>query len=446
MKKIFFLSLTIILSLSAALINIPQDFPTIQNGLNAASTNDTVYVADGIYYENLIWPAIDGIKLIGSSKEQCIIDGNQSHGVIHIGLESNWIIGQTTLIENFTIQNGSTEEGGGGIYLINSEPQFKNLIIKNNSARHGGGVMCFNYSHAYFENVTIMDNTAQTWGGGIAAEFTSNIVLENVHIIGNTVGLYRGGGLWVGGGSHVIAKHTLIANNFANVGGGVYSGSKGSLSLENCTITNNWSSVKGGGIGVQEAYMAYPQIVNSIIWGNSPDQIIGDINITYSDIQDGWSGESNIDLNPLFIDSANEDYHLTVNSPCIDTGNPDSTFDPDNTIADMGAFFYDQSVEIDENTGNMVDGLELSNYPNPFNPITHISFNLEKLSKVNIVIYNIEGKKVNTITNNSFDVGKHSVSWNGTNGMGHPVSAGIYYYKIIVNNEMTSTKSCLLLK
>ena len=78
------------------------------------------------------------------------------------------------------------------------------------------------------------------------------------------------------------------------------------------------------------------------------------ITITYSDIQGGqdsiatnnngtvtW-GNGNIDVDPMFVDTANGDYNLLADSRCIDTGHPDST-DADGTIADMGAYYYDQA-------------------------------------------------------------------------------------------------------
>mgnify|MGYP002528324992 CR=1 FL=1 len=53
-------------------------------------------------------------------------------------------------------------------------------------------------------------------------------------------------------------------------------------------------------------------------------------------------GDGNIFVDPLFTDPDNGDYSLLASSPCIDTGNPESDLDPDGTIADMGAIYYDQ--------------------------------------------------------------------------------------------------------
>ena len=51
----------------------------------------------------------------------------------------------------------------------------------------------------------------------------------------------------------------------------------------------------------------------------------------------------NINSEPLFADPDNGDYTLQSSSPCIDAGDPESDLDSDGTIADMGAYFYDQS-------------------------------------------------------------------------------------------------------
>jgi hypothetical protein len=63
-------------------------------------------------------------------------------------------------------------------------------------------------------------------------------------------------------------------------------------------------------------------------------------------VQGGYEGEGNIDADPLFVDLDNGDYTLQSSSPCIDAGDPESDLDSDGTIADMGAYFYDQSVSV----------------------------------------------------------------------------------------------------
>jgi hypothetical protein len=82
----------------------------------------------------------------------------------------------------------------------------------------------------------------------------------------------------------------------------------------------------------------------------------GTITVSYSDIQGGidaieisgmgvvvWD-EGNLGLDPLFADVEDSDYHLQSGSPCIDSGDPDSPFDPDSTVTDLGAFYFHQNT------------------------------------------------------------------------------------------------------
>jgi len=65
-------------------------------------------------------------------------------------------------------------------------------------------------------------------------------------------------------------------------------------------------------------------LANTILWGDSPDAIASEFNsaplVTYSDIQGGYSGTGNINVDPLFLDPASGDFHLGPGSPCIDAG------------------------------------------------------------------------------------------------------------------------------
>ena len=65
------------------------------------------------------------------------------------------------------------------------------------------------------------------------------------------------------------------------------------------------------------------------------------------------------------------------------------------------------------------------NYPNPFNPLTNINFSLPEAGDVKLKVYNIEGKLVEELVNNSFEAGTYSVSFNGTE-----LPSGIYFYRI----------------
>jgi len=85
------------------------------------------------------------------------------------------------------------------------------------------------------------------------------------------------------------------------------------------------------------------------------------------------------------------------------------------------------------------------NYPNPFNPVTTLRYDLPEQANVNIIIYDMLGRQVRTLLNQTQDAGFKSVIWDATNNQGVPVSAGVYLYKIQAG-EYISTKKMVLLK
>ena len=85
------------------------------------------------------------------------------------------------------------------------------------------------------------------------------------------------------------------------------------------------------------------------------------------------------------------------------------------------------------------------NYPNPFNPSTTINFTLPELSDVNISVYDISGRLVNTLVNENLPSGTHSVVWNGNDMNSNKVSAGVYMYTL-TSDEISITNKMILMK
>jgi len=89
--------------------------------------------------------------------------------------------------------------------------------------------------------------------------------------------------------------------------------------------------------------------------------------------------------------------------------------------------------------------LELSqNYPNPFNPITFIDFNLPRISNVKIEVFNVLGQSVTTLIDDTRSAGYHTISWNGADVSGTPVSSGVYFYRITADDFHASNKMVLI--
>ena len=85
------------------------------------------------------------------------------------------------------------------------------------------------------------------------------------------------------------------------------------------------------------------------------------------------------------------------------------------------------------------------NYPNPFNPSTHIAYDMPKTAKVEVVVYDILGRKIATLINGVQQAGQHTIEWNGKNFAGIPVPSGTYFVRM-VSGEFVKTQKILLMK
>ena len=84
-------------------------------------------------------------------------------------------------------------------------------------------------------------------------------------------------------------------------------------------------------------------------------------------------------------------------------------------------------------------------YPNPFNPVTTLHYDLPEDGLVNITIYDMMGRVVSNLVSSQQNAGYKSIQWNSTNNIGQPVSAGLYLYTIQAG-DYTQTKKMVLLK
>ena len=87
-----------------------------------------------------------------------------------------------------------------------------------------------------------------------------------------------------------------------------------------------------------------------------------------------------------------------------------------------------------------------ASYPNPFNPVTTIRFDVGITSPESTLrIYDVSGRNVTTLISGQLQPGSYEVQWDATNNQGEPVSAGVYLYKIQVG-KFSQTNKMILLK
>jgi len=359
---------------------------TIQYAIDSVGEGVTIHVAGGIYTgtgnKNLDFNGKALNLQCETGPEDCIIDcENDGRGFYFHSGE-----GEDSVVSGFTITNGGGPiEYGGGIYCSNSSPTISNCwIVKNNAVNNGGGIYCRPYSSPRIEDCKINDNSTE-WlsGAGIYIAEYSSPTISNSIISGNRC-IYdpshspqpSGGGIYIyhysspkiigctitdnfasnGGGALVcvyqcspIIENCVISNNVSTFRASGILSHMSSPSIINCTITGNVTEGNGGAVYIQAD--SWPTITNSILWGNVPDEIYMNPNstpsfpsVTFSDVQGGYGGAGNINVDPLFVSSG--DYHLTANSPCRDKGTPEGAPDtdiegnsrPQGNGYDMGAY------------------------------------------------------------------------------------------------------------
>ena len=104
------------------------------------------------------------------------------------------------------------------------------------------------------------------------------------------------------------------------------------------------------------------------------------------------------------------------------------------------------NTNADNNLINTASEL-IGNYPNPFNPLTKISFNVLIESKVLINVYNIKGQKIKTLLDEEKPAGTHQIEWDATDDNNKAVASGLYFYEMRIDEmDYTSVKKMLLLK
>jgi hypothetical protein len=352
---------------------------TIEYAASQAGDNDTIKVAEGIYYSQGIEIdySISGLSFLGGFSTDfstrsndpalTVIDGSYPWNWGTFWLEVSNSVYIDVLIEGFTMTNGhggvfASTFGGGSISLNLTN----NVITDNHNDSNGGGVYIgvdiYGSVTAILVNNVIMNNSAQASGGGVYA-------------------------LAWDGNTSIAFVNNIITGNSANItGGGVYARAQQSgmltLTFTNNTITDN-SADFGGGIYARSFREsdATIDVINTILWGNtastsgndmyiSEDDTSGQsstvVNASYSDVGDvvidptypGTYNDNggNMNVDPNFVDPApsGSDYHLRWDSLCIDTGDnsainiPPIDFEGDpriiNGTVDIGADEYDMPI------------------------------------------------------------------------------------------------------
>jgi subtilisin family serine protease len=280
---------------------------------------------------------------------------------------------EDAIIDGFTIRGSYS---GAGINLNDANVTIANCFFTDNSDY---GIYCFESGavitnsafdgnnitpsaiFASLSDVKLADCIVRKHTGDGISVGNSNIEINRSLIERNSYA-----GLYCSGGSTLTLTNSVIRFNSDNYGGypGIYLYETSSATIKNnwihdngtgaddygiyiynCEVTplapaiiRNNTIVNNAGYGICRDYYALdPNISNCIIWGNKTPQLYSDWgnfeNVRYSCIQNGTTDNHNIITNPCFFDPNDpNDYHLGPNSPCIDKGDPNGSYDGETDI------------------------------------------------------------------------------------------------------------------
>jgi len=362
------------LPMTPRILRVPQDYSTIQAGIDAANpfVQDTVLVTNGIYYENLDFRGKAVTVTSVNGPQATIIDGNASGAVVNFASGEN----TNSLLAGFTLTNGTS-----GVSVSSSAPTISSNVIVNS----GIGV------DAYFGSPIIENNSISGGSSGVYLQGAGNAVIQFnsiqkngsgismwssglPNIVGNLIQDNQGTGIGMVNYCDANIIQNVIMNNAGDGIAGGIGGSRGPWIINNTIVGNT-----GNGIGELTAAPLSGKVVNNIVIGSPALSIntypgfadeppVLQFNDFYSPTGAVYSGgvitelngiDGNISADPFFACGPTGDCHLLAGSPCIDAGT--------NDLSDLPSLDFDGNPRILAGISNNVPTVDMGAYE--FNPL-----------------------------------------------------------------------------
>ena len=424
-------------------------------------------VADTTGYSNYAVPELGGWKgILFFKPDEIKIDYcDFSYGKTQLDGDGGAMCmfwGRDVEISNSTFHHNTMRRRGGAIFAENSILNIHDCTVYDNfgvgfegSYTWGSGFQ-FLKCNIVMSDMVFYNNTGAGYGGGMNVD-SCNLELKNAVFYKNSATNAGGLGIQRCKNYNVKVSNMLAYENSVIHYGGGLAIATSDPELNNLTIVHNYCG-GGGGAGMQNAFNANPTLNNCIFYDNRALHISKDDNrdtVEYyygsqiwlwgSDcfpifnnglVQYGLDTIGNgeflpeshyndmINTNPLFVNASMHDYHLTENSPCVNTGTADISglfvpyidLDGGPRICgeriDMGCyeFCYENVNEtsIDENI--------ISIYPNPLNDNAYCIIKLNKNSDVVLRLFSLDGKEVYREEIKGLEAGENHVSLDGMMG------------------------------
>jgi parallel beta-helix repeat protein len=275
---------------------------------------------------------------------------------------------------------------GEGFQMLNSE----NVLVKNCFfSKIPDAVELTNITGGYVSNNWFDDIPDD----GIDLNNCTNTIIDS-NIIINAVDR----GIELGSENNGNSENIIVRRNvLIGCGVGVILKEESSGQLINNTFFGNTVGVKC--IEDNGSRTGSSMTVQNCIFSNSTESdFVKDMNSTLTidfSISDTevLEGNNNVFSDPMFVNAAEYDFHLLEDSPCINAGNPELPLDPDQTISDIGAFYYNTDTTGIHDNHEVFKSLTVS--PNPF--LNDFTVSFDSKYQITISLYSLNGKKIPAI-------------------------------------------------
>jgi hypothetical protein len=420
----------------------------------AVSGNGASFSGGGVVFKNST-AMIDGVDFLGNSST-----------TIGGALSSMDASGVTVTGSSFVSNTGLI---GGGIYAVAGQFSLRHSLFAANNAPSSGGAMVI----SAMESGEIVGNTLDgNTSGAVAGMLVGSSAIE---VFNNIIANSTGVGMSCSGAPPAVLSYNLMWNNT----GGNYSGCSpgvGSLSSDPLFVDPadddlhlglHSPAIDAGRPGpayvdpdgsrgdmgfygshaFQMDQPSYPKDLSAsfdsgrvrLTWRKNPE---GDVSgyAVYSGVTEHFV-PSILNFATL-VPSA--DSTVTLDLPTDSVYYRISAVDASGYASGYSALVaFSSATAIDDHPGSYVFALR-QNVPNPFNPVTRISYELPVETEVSLSVYDVEGRLVRKLVDSVEGPGSFSVTWEAVNDRGLPVASGVYFYRLQAGSRTETRKMAIL--